>query len=106
MAKPVQLANGRSWPTQKDALDHFREILARYASNQRIDTPEDHDDLCALLIRYDMTATSGQGTKRGSGIAYFSRERNVGEKWSTDGFHVHRTDGSAIDFSYIRAIKG
>ena len=106
MVKPVRLANSRSWPTQKDALQHFKDMLGRYTNGERVTDPTDHDDLCALLTRYDAAVAPGQATKGGGGIAYFSRERNVGEGWATDGFHVHRFDGTSDDFSYISAVKG
>jgi len=105
MVKPIRLSNGRQWRTQKDALQHFKQMLARYENGDRIDAPSDHDDLCALLSRYDSVLSPGEVTKVGTGVAYFSRERNVGDGWSTDGFHVHRTDGTSIDFSYISAVK-
>lgn len=106
MVKPVRLANSRSWPTQKDALQHFKAMLGRYSNGERVTDLADHDDLSALLTRYDATVAPGQTSKSGSGIAYFSRERNVGEGWATDGFHVHRIDGTSDDFSYISAVKG
>jgi hypothetical protein len=55
MAKPVNLSNGRSWKTRKDAIEHFKNMLARYSDGDRIDAPSDHDDLRALLELYDMT---------------------------------------------------
>ncbi len=105
MAKSVQLSNGRQWRTQKDALQHFKQMLARYENGDRVSESADHDDLRALIARYDSVLASGAVTKTGPGIEYFSRERNIGDGWSTDGFHVHRTDGTSIDFSYISAVK-
>ncbi|MBL8450167.1 MAG: DUF3223 domain-containing protein [Dechloromonas sp.] len=105
MVKPVKLSNGRQWRTQKEALEHFKQMLARYTNGDKITDSADHDDLFALLNRYDAVLAPGEETKAGAGIAYFSRERNVGDGWSTDGFHVHRTDGTSIDFSYISAVK-
>lgn len=105
MVKPVKLSNGRQWRTQKEALEHFKQMLARYANGDKITDSADHDDLSALLARYDAVLAPGEEKKAGTGIAYFSRERNVGEGWSTDGFHVHRADGTSIDFSYISAVK-
>lgn len=104
-AKPVTLSNGRHWPRQKDALEHFKEMLGRYTTGERVTDPADHADLCALLTRYDASVPPGAETKIGVGIEYFSRERNGGEGYSTEGFHVHRKDGTSIDFSYIHAVK-
>lgn len=104
MAKAVTLSNGKSWPTQKAAQEHFRAMLARYADNQVIDDAQDHDDLAALLERYDLAITDGP-PKAGTGIDHFERRRNAGEGFSTPGFWVIRTTGDATDFSYIWAVK-
>ncbi len=105
MAKPVKLSNGRYWRTQTQALEHFKKMLARYNIGEKVTDSSDHDDLSALLMRYDSVMLANEETKTGAGIDYFSKQRNVGEGWSTDGFHVHRIDGTSIDFSYISAVK-
>lgn len=105
MPKPVRLSNGKHWSKQKDALEHFKGMLSRYAVGQRIDAVDDHDDLCALLQGYDAVLLAGAETKIGCGISHFSKRQNTGDGWVTAGFHVHRTDGSHIDFSYIDAVK-
>lgn len=105
MVKPVQLSNGRQWRTQKDALQHFKLMLARYANGDKISELADHEDLGALIALYDSVLAPGEVTKAGAGIEYFTRERNVGDGWSTDCFHVHRADGTSVDFSYISAVK-
>jgi uncharacterized protein DUF3223 len=105
MAKAITLSNGRSWKTQAAALAHFKEMLRRHADNQVVEGRDDHDDLLALLERYDAVITHGPA-KIGSGVEYFLRRRNVGENFSTPGFWVHRTDGTDTDFSYIDAVKG
>ena len=80
-------------------------MLARYSIGERVGESADHTDLSALLQVYDGVLPPGAATKIGPGISYFSKQRNTGEGWSTDGFHVHRTDGSSVDFSYIQAVK-
>ncbi|WP_108523168.1 DUF3223 domain-containing protein [Bradyrhizobium algeriense] len=105
MAKPINLPNGRSWRTQTEALTHFKEMLARHFDNQIVEGRSDHDDLVALLERYDAVITDSPA-KIGSGIEHFFRRRNVGEGYSTPGFWVRRTDGTDTDFSYISAVKG
>lgn len=105
MAKPVVLSNGRRWKSKKEALDHFRKIIAQYVDGDVIDDAGDHSDLSALLERYDSTLTKNEPKKCGAGIKYFSRELNIGEGWSSSGFHVHRTDGTSEDFSFIRAVN-
>lgn len=105
MAKTISLPNGRSWKTQTAALAHFKDMLARYSDNQIIEDRSDHDDLVALLERYDAVITDSPA-KIGSGIDCFFRRQNVGEGYSTPGFWVRRTDGTDTDFSYIGAVKG
>ncbi len=105
MAKVITLSNGREWKTQKDALDHFRRILRSYDDDTVIDDPVHHDDLAALLERYDMTITNAP-SKIGCGIAHFMRRLNYGVGYSTAGFWVVRTDGTKTDFSFPHAVKG
>lgn len=93
------------WKTQAAALQHFKQMLARYADEQVIDDAQDHDDLIALLERYDEVITDGPA-KVGVGVECVFRRRNIGEGWSTPSFWVRRIDGSETDFSYIQAIKG
>lgn len=105
MAKPVQLSNGGAWPTQGAALAHFKAMLARYDDEQIVDQRVDHEDLVALLERYDAVILSGP-SKIGPGVDLFLRRQNRGECYSTPGFWVRRVDGSETDFSYIAAVKG
>ncbi len=105
MTKSVTLSNGRHWKTQADALVHFKQMLARYATGERVSDQADHDDLIALLQPYDSVLLPGHEKKTGPGVEYFSRQTNSDVGWSTDGFHVHRINGTVIDFSYIEAVK-
>jgi len=105
VAKPVTLSNGRSWRTRKAAIEHFRNLLGRYSDGDTITDPSDHDDLRALRELYDSVVPPGGVTKAGAGIRYFSRTRNADEGWSTSGFHVHRADGTSIDFSFYHAVN-
>jgi hypothetical protein len=105
MAKPVTLSNGRSWKTKSAAHDHFQAMLNRHKNGDCISDPVDHDDLIALLKRYDDLLPPGEATKAGSGVAHFFRDRNGGDGYTSDCFWVHRTDGSRIDFSFVKAVK-
>lgn len=71
MAKSVSLPNGRFWKAQTAALDHFKDMLRRYADEETVEHYLDHDDLVALLERYDAVIIDGP-TKIGRGIDYFS----------------------------------
>jgi hypothetical protein len=104
-AKPIKLANGRTWPTQEAAIEHFRQMLAGYADGDIITTAADHYDLLALLQRYDATIPGGP-SKIGAGVKVFLRKRNYHPAgFSTSGFWVRRVDGSETDFSFIQASK-
>lgn len=105
MEKAISLPNGRSWKTQAAALAHFKDMLACCSDNQIVEDRSDHDDLVALLERYDAVITDSPA-KIGCGIDCFFRRQNVGEGYSTPGFWVRRTDGTDTDFSYIGAVKG
>lgn len=105
MTKKVILQNGRCWLKQGDALAHFKAMLGRYRNGDVISDSQDHDDLRALITSYDAARPAGMEAKIGIGLSHFSREVNHGEKWRSPGFHVHRQDGSSIDFSYIEAVK-
>jgi hypothetical protein len=105
VGNPVQLSNGRAWPTQGAALAHFKAMLARYGDEQIVEDRVDHEDLVALLERYDGGILSGP-SKIGLGVDLFMRRQNRGQNYSTPGFWVRRVDGSETDFSYIAAVQG
>jgi hypothetical protein len=105
MPIPISLSNGRSWKTKAAALEHFKAMLARYADDSIVDDRTDHEDLVALLERYDEAIVEGP-SKTGGGIDHFTRTRNAFNGFSTPSFWVHRIDGSATDFSYLSAVKG
>ena len=105
LSKPVHLNNGRTWPSQKAAKQHFKNMLARYHDGDVVKDASDHADLAALLERYDRL-TAEVPTKIGVGIDKFFRRRNVNVDFATSGFHVRRTDGTETDFSYITAVEG
>ncbi|MGM5028329.1 DUF3223 domain-containing protein [Tardiphaga sp. 862_B3_N4_1] len=101
--KPVVLSNGREWPTQEEARAHFRALRDRYPYDTPITDPTDHNDLCALLERFDEVYSAGP-SKIGCGIAYFVTRVNYTNGGKTIGFWVARTDQSETDFSFIKAI--
>jgi hypothetical protein len=80
-------------------------MLARHTVGERVVNPQDHADLVALIAVYDSVLPPGTPSKAGTGIAFFSKQSNRGDGWSTDGFHVHRSDGTQIDFSYKEAVR-
>ncbi|WP_256081426.1 DCL family protein [Massilia sp. YIM B04103] len=104
MAKSVQLSNGKFWSTQTAAKAHFKAILNALSDGERVTHPSDHGDLVALLQEYDRDIPEGT-TKAGQGIVYFFRDRDKEHNGLTSCFYVYRTDGTSIDFSYIRAIE-
>ncbi|MBY0412597.1 MAG: DCL family protein [Bdellovibrionales bacterium] len=100
----IKLNNGKKWEKAGDAVDYFREMLARYSVGEKILAPQDHGDLASLLERYDSMLAPGEETKIGCGIKFFTKENNAGENWSTDGFWVTRLDGTSCDFSFRKAL--
>ncbi|NSY99585.1 DCL family protein [Agrobacterium tumefaciens] len=105
MAKPVELSNGRIWKTKAAAKQHFRDMLARYEDGDVITDYDDHSDLSALLERFDVLVAEG-APKIGPGIDRFERRLNKGDGWSSPGFWIVRTDKTATDFSFPKAVDG
>jgi hypothetical protein len=105
MAIAITLSNGRTWRTKAAALSHFKAMLARHTDGAVVEDRNDHEDLVALLERYDEAITDGP-SKTGMGIDHFTRIRNNFNGYSTPSFWVHRTDGTATDFSYISGVNG
>jgi len=105
MAKMVDLRNGRTWTTQKSALQHFKDMLHRYRNGEIVSSHADMADLSALLTIYDEKRGAGEPSKVGEGIDYIKRLNNEVLGWPTDGFWIFRLDGTSIDFSYISAVK-
>lgn len=102
--KPVRLANGKEWPTRGDAISYFRELRDRYQVGDPITDRSDHDDLLALLERYDLTITNGP-TKIGAGVDHFETRINFTNGGRSIGFWVVRIDTTETDFSFIRAVN-
>lgn len=105
MAKPVELSNGRIWKTKLAAKQHFKDMLARYDDGDIVTDYDDHSDLSALLERFDVLIADG-APKIGPGIERFERRLNKGDGWSSPGFWVVRSDTTATDFSYVKAVDG
>lgn len=105
MVKSITLANGSFWKTQTAAQTHFRDMLARYEDNEVVDVLEDHDDLVALLERYDQIYID-DASKTGCGLDHFEIRLNRGQGYTSRGFWAVRTDGSETDFSFVSAVKG
>lgn len=102
--KPVSLRNGRIWPSRGDAINYFRDLRDRYQVNTPILDRSDHDDLLALLERYDLAISDGP-TKTGKGVDHFETRVNVTNGGRTVGFWVVRIDDTETDFSFIRAVN-
>lgn len=102
----VRLANGRCWQRSSEAIEHFGAMLRRYEIGQRITTAEDHSDLLALVAHYDSSCPPGSRTKTGRGIHFFSKQINLTSTHRAACFHIHRLDGTVVDFSYRKAVKG
>jgi len=100
----IALPSGRVWTTQGAALEHFKQMLHRFADNAVDEDRADLDDLLASLERYDAVIIGGP-SKIGQGVDYLFRRQNSGEGYSTPGFWINRVDGTQTDFSYLGAVK-
>lgn len=86
-------------------MAHFKAMLNRYKNGEVVTDHEDHGDLVALVTAYEKTISDKTESKVGPGIKHFTRQSNLPDGYPTDGFHVHRVDGSSTDFSYIKAVQ-
>jgi hypothetical protein len=90
----------KTFNSKKSAKQYFRDMLARYADGERIESEQDHADLEALVRRLDdALIANGEPEKRWEEIAWFERRINYPHK--TSGFWLVRHDGSQSDFSFI-----
>lgn len=101
--KALKLPNGSMWASQRDAEEHFRGIREKFPPGTQIRPGSEYEDLLALLKLYDTNWPANE-SKIGSGVSYFETRVNRTNGGRTIGFWVVRTDGSSIDFSFIKAI--
>lgn len=87
---PISIGD-RTFPSKKDAKQHFKEMLARYADSQTIGG-EDSEDLYGLIERHPEAQE-----KIGCGIRHFFK---AGTDRGTSCFWLRREDESITDFSY------
>lgn len=102
---PIVLSNGSKWPNKAATKNHFRALRDRWPRGVVIDDRRDHEDLCALLERYDEVISTGP-SKIGCGIDHFETRENNSHGGVTVGFWVIRKDGTDTDFSFIDAVDG
>ncbi|HEY0013242.1 MAG TPA: DUF3223 domain-containing protein [Allosphingosinicella sp.] len=102
-AKPLVLPNGKAFASRGEAENHFLEMRTRYSLNTPIDHNADHEDLLALLERYDDAIHDGP-SKIGAGIAHFETRMNRTNGGTNLGFWAIRVDNSETDFSIFKAI--
>ena len=96
-AKPVDLGFVK-FPTRAAAIEHFKCMLSRYSTSDCV-SKEDSRYLTALLSQHPSASE-----KVGAGIVGFFVRKNP--HYHQDEFWIDRIDGSQIDFSYLKCIKG
>lgn len=100
MAK-VRIGNVE-FSSKKKVEEHAKSIVAASPLGASIDAEsDDHRFLLALLDRHPEHAQ-----KVGCGVEYFSRSQHPVFKEKSQGFMLHRYDGTSSDFSYMTCIKG
>ncbi|MDB6019693.1 MAG: hypothetical protein JWR19_4182 [Pedosphaera sp.] len=95
-SKPIALGH-LSFPKQGDALNHFKDLLARTPSGTQL-KGNDYRDVEALLSGHPRAQE-----KIGVGIAKLVVEN---AEFDDKCFHVIRSDGSGDNFSYKKCIAG
>jgi hypothetical protein len=96
MARQPIVLNGIEFKFQKDAIEHFKNMLERYRNGQTI-AGDDRDMLLDLLERHPQA-----DKKIGCGVKRLYKDRT---DMPTSCFWIERTDGSRTDFSYRTAIS-
>ena len=105
MAKSVEIGN-RFFRSYKEAYEHYKAILDRVDFDQPIYDPTDHNDLMALINRYDPELVRhGVPTKIPAPITHFEKRWNRGIGFSTPGLWLACINGFATHFSYRKAIR-
>lgn len=88
---------GLTFPTKGAALEHFRQMLYRYAIGETIPDP-DATELIWLLERHPEV-----DDKIGCGVARFSVRKGL---FDTRCFEITRTDGKTTEFSFKTCLDG
>lgn len=85
--------------TKKEITRHVQTLFDKYPTvGEPVTEEADHDFLLDLLQRHEEC-----DQKVGSGVSHFSRDTHP--IWKSPGFKLHRTDGSATDFSTSHCIN-
>lgn len=95
-SKPLTVG-GLSFGSQNAANQYIKDLL----HGQPLSTPiagPNHSFLCALLSRHPRAAE-----KTGMGIRHFTVEPAA---YGTRCFHLTRVDGTKIDFSTFKCVRG
>ena len=103
--KPLVLPNGKAFSSRGAAHTYFLDMRMSDALNTPVANPADHEDLIALLERYDEAILDGP-SKTGKGIAHFETRMNRTNGGTNIGFWAVRVDNSETDFSIIKAVAG
>lgn len=111
MTKMVTLPNGRSFPSQKAAKEHFKSILDRARENPfpyEITDPQEKSDIIALARRMD---ECGAADDKKVGISVHSvfvahvKDQKYFRKENAC-FHLVSHETGCNEFSYTTAISG
>jgi len=89
-----------TFTSQKQCVDYTRTLMGNLTVGQKIcPAHPDYPFVNALARRHPEFAI-----KKGSGINYYFYSSPSG--YHTPCFHIRRTDGTSIDFSYLTCIRG
>ncbi len=101
MGRSIRLQIGqRVFPNKKETIKYIQGIQTKYKNGERIDS-SDEPFLRDLLNLHPRALE-----KIGEGISHFSIDPNDFWKGKTRHFKVHRVDGTATDFSFLKCVNG
>jgi len=97
MLRSPLVLGGQVFPTRKAARDAARRILHYYWPGEIVRDQAHHQ------FHVDLVYLHSSGVEKiGVGISHFEVRHNL---FSTTGFWLVRTDGTATDFSYLKCIS-
>src|SRR5260370_13325353 len=101
MGRPMRLQIGQQvFPNKKEAIKYIQELQSKYKNGERIEGSDES------FLRDLLNLHPRASDKIGKGVSHFSIGPNGFWKGKTRHFKVHRIDGTATDFSFLKCVNG
>ena len=94
---PMNITLGnREFPSKAAALRYVKDLRLTYPLDTPLGPPY-HGQLCDLVGHHP-----GRDEKVGAGISHFTVSLS---QWGNREFHLHRVDGTSVNFSYTKCLE-